>query len=1545
LWRIYSSFFLSLVNPSSRIMASSASENFDDIFTSTRGGLPRTNAKKNRKEPFISTPTSTHILQSFHEDSRRDDITDPAVSTHGGASTPLSHLLFSDLEKTAPRLLSDSKQSWVNFLPLWRSYVFKGGLRAISSLFHDDVIYSFGMEPTVGTLKGKSNESIVSIISTFHGIGLLGLSPISLFDRIKMAPSEVFSLEKVESYVFQFKLLLRDYPSLNTTLAESDIAAHFILRLQPLFYSRILKRHYDTVADAFTAVRASFMTMSAHLEVNTLTSALVPQKKAFHRPDQPRALGRLSAAEGYRAASTVLKRTCFNCGLAHHLRDCPQKDICIPCEKLSPRPADHQCWTPGCPSKALFYSSKSTSASTAYSARATASVASAPLSTDDKIAELSTQLATLTALFHSSFSVRANATQSVRDPGLAKRVYFDSGCNSSMLASPSHSDSPILLTASDRSEVVVATGESAPLAGVGSILDMKADLAPSFMDSLVSVSQFNLHHRAISIFDHDRVWGISRSPAIDNLLAEIVNIATRFKLIKLHGIIDNGLYRILRSPLLCQPCRSLSLTSRPSPARLAHATYYSTAHLSTVSHLVQYFHEAWGHASMNDMIAIVKHQLIQNIPPNLTSTAIRKYFPQCLSCPLANLAQAPHPSLLSSRVLALGEEIVVDCKVFADAKGKRHLVTFGGNRYTFSAIEVVSGYIWGEPIKSQAHIDLYCDKIRQQIASKPGRRLKIVRTDNAFVTTRLLSWAALHQIRVLPCIPYEHYQIGRIERFHRTVEDAIVKVIATKPHLSMHYWGMAYLDYIFKHNLLPLPHDATTSAFSQWHLSRVDLSTTPMIPFGSIVMAHIPLELQKVLGGRSIETIAVGCAPAHFGGVKLFNPITKRVIIRRTFKCIGPLRPTSPVYHFPVDFMTVSSSDIDATSLDMPGLEWLPLVDPTVTSDLSPELFSAPAISPSNDINVGPTSVVSTLSSSCPSSIAPALPRLSSRFRTPSFKLRSALTSLQSTSTILTTMSIPQSFEQILRISDDLERQGYLEAVSSELASMRSMNVFSTDIPSEVSSIPKGSIIPSKFIFDKKFHPDGTFNKYKARLCARGDRYVDHYNTSTFAGTVQSESVRMMLAIAAEQDFELSCVDVRTAFLYSEIPDDEFIYIRRPRGIQDDIMPPIVRLRKYLYGLPMASAKFRTHSHKSLLSLGFTALSSDTCMYVRNYTDGGKVLIAVHVDDFGIAASSASLLSTVLDSLASIYSITTDSVLSSYLGMHITRDRPHRSIMLAQPGYILDILEQYSIPLDGSQIFPSTPMLDSIHAESKSPPLILHSSPLGSKFIKEFQARVGSLLYLANQTRPDILFAVNSVSRKAQNPTVADLAAVHRILLYVAGTRHFGLHFHSGEGIVLYATVDASYASHQDRKSHTGFTLHIGKSSGSVCSKSKKQTITADSSTVAEFIATHVAAKEIMWARTFLMELGYPQHDPTILFEDNQSTIAMINNHCNTQRTKHVDIRYNLIREQVQLRLIQMQYLPTDDMISDVLTKPLGLAPFLRLRPKLLGMCSTFSIC
>jgi hypothetical protein len=150
------------------------------------------------------------------------------------------------------------------------------------------------------------------------------------------------------------------------------------------------------------------------------------------------------------------------------------------------------------------------------------------------------------------------------------------------------------------------------------------------------------------------------------------------------------------------------------------------------------------------------------------------------------------------------------------------------------------------------------------------------------------------------------------------------------------------------------------------------------------------------------------------------------------------------------------------------------------------------------------------------------------------------------------------------------------------------------------------------------------------------------------------------------------------------------------------------------------------------------------------------------------------------------------------------------------------------------------------------------------------------------------------------------MTAIDNVILYLYGTKHLGLRFTSSHDFFLFGTVDASYACHLDLKSHTGCTLHMTPNSASFLSLSKKQTILADSSTVAEYIGAHLAAKQILWARNILYEMNLSQIKPTTLYEDNKSTITLLNNPGNGNRTKHIALRYNFLRDEIKKGVISM---------------------------------------
>ena len=181
------------------------------------------------------------------------------------------------------------------------------------------------------------------------------------------------------------------------------------------------------------------------------------------------------------------------------------------------------------------------------------------------------------------------------------------------------------------------------------------------------------------------------------------------------------------------------------------------------------------------------------------------------------------------------------------------------------------------------------------LVKQKRRKIKTFRIDSEFFTNEINTFCANEQIELLPCIPYEHETLPNVERDHRTMQEAIVKDLKAKPHLTFRYWAMAYFDVFDKMNITPTHDNLTTTPFELWNDRKSSNRDNPAIPFGSIVMAWIPLEDQTSLGGRSVETYYVGMATGYKGGILLYNPVTKRTIVRRSFKIMGPAKQAPSV--------------------------------------------------------------------------------------------------------------------------------------------------------------------------------------------------------------------------------------------------------------------------------------------------------------------------------------------------------------------------------------------------------------------------------------------------------------------------------------------------------------------------------------------------------------------------------------------------------------------------------------------------------------------------
>jgi hypothetical protein len=206
---------------------------------------------------------------------------------------------------------------------------------------------------------------------------------------------------------------------------------------------------------------------------------------------------------------------------------------------------------------------------------------------------------------------------------------------------------------------------------------------------------------------------------------------------------------------------------------------------------------------------------------------------------------------------------------------------------------------------------------------------------------------------------------------------------------------------------------------------------------------------------------------------------------------------------------------------------------------------------------------------------------------------------------------------------------------------------------------------------------------------------------------------------------------------------------------------------------------------------------------------------------------------------------------------------------------------------------------------------------------QEYMSLVGSLIYLSVVTRPDIAYAVGRAGQAMANPTQADMVAAKRILRYLQASKEIGIVYQRMGEPQLRGYADSDWAGDREtQKSTTGYIFTIA--GAAISWASKRQQTVALSSTEAEYMAACSAAQEVMYLRALLSSLEHKQEGPTVLHQDNQGAIAIGKDFASNRRTKHIDIKYHYIRERVERGDIKLEYISTEGMIADCLTKPVG---------------------
>lgn len=462
--------------------------------------------------------------------------------------------------------------------------------------------------------------------------------------------------------------------------------------------------------------------------------------------------------------------------------------------------------------------------------------------------------------------------------------------------------------------------------------------------------------------------------------------------------------------------------------------------------------------------------------------------------------------------------------------------------------------------------------------------------------------------------------------------------------------------------------------------------------------------------------------------------------------------------------------------------------------------------------------------------------------------------------------------------------------------------------------------IGCKWVFKIKRGKDGRVQRFKSRLVAKG--YAQKYGVDydeTFSPVVRFSSIRALLAFGVQNDMLIHQMDVVAAFLNGTL--EEEIYMEQPDGyVQPGRENLVCKLRKSLYGLKQSPRCWNTAFSAYLESIGFKLSAADPCVFIR-IEEEDMAIVAVYVDDLIILTKTSEQMVELKRCLTAQYKMKDLGELHYCLGISIECDEERKCVCLHQKQYILTMLEKYGL---SEAKIATTPADISVN-------LTMEDGVSKAVDPTQYQSMVGSLLYAAIATRPDIAQAVGVVSKFNSKPSEAHLTAVKRIMRYLKGTADFALKYRKSSGGVLTGYADADWAGDQDNRHSTSGVLFL-MAEGSISWLSKKQPIVALSTSEAEYVALSVATQEAVWLRRLFSDLRVDPQEPTMLMEDNQGTIAIAKNPISHARTKHIDIRYHYVREAVQAGVINLTYCPTEEMIADLLTKPLPRGRFEILR-------------
>lgn len=869
----------------------------------------------------------------------------------------------------------------------------------------------------------------------------------------------------------------------------------------------------------------------------------------------------------------------------------------------------------------------------------------------------------------------------------------------------------------------------------------------------------------------------------------------------------------------------------------------------------------------------------------------------CEVCLKGKQSRAPFVTNPNKRVAKARLDLI-----HTDVVGPMPTTSLGGKRYILTFLDDYSRKVFVFPIAKKSDVCKYTINFIKFVENQCNAKVKVLRSDNGteYVNTELTDFlkrkGIVHQLTV----PYSPQQNGSAERFNRSLLDK-VRCLLFNANLDDKMWAEAANTAAFLINRSPSSRLSGKIPEEVWSGNKVNLKYLRV--FGCEAFAHIDDCKRKKLDPKSKKLIFLGYCE-NVKGYRLFNPDDNKIIVSRDVvfnESVFPGRRSNRMqkHMFEPIFLTGGG---DEEHLNTTPVEAELERDSVELSDypVEAERELASVDSPNYPVEA-----------ECEHDCVPTedhleVPQEVQESSSHRYNLRPRIPKPTCNVTNVSNVAEPLEPRTVKEALSCEDKELWQKAMKEEIDSFILHGAWElTDKPVDK------NVVKNKWIFTLKRDSDGNITRYKARLVAKGftQKYGEDFK-ETFSPVVRHCSIRLLLALAVQFDLKIDHLDVQTAFLNGDLREE--IYMQQPEGFMcPGSENKVYRLRKAVYGLKQASRSWYEKVKDVLLSLGYTQCKQEDCIFIRKSGES-IVYIALYVDDFFVFYNDNRLAELLKSSLLRHFKLKDLGQVRNMLGIKVERDA--NSIKLSQENRIDKLLDRFGMT-DCKSV--KSPMITNISSSEST----CATNNIVSKF--PYQELLGSLMYLCVTTRPDISFAVSYLSQFNSCYTEFHWMQAKRIVRYLKGTKQKALVFKkSNVNPSLEGYSDADWASDVDRKSYTGFVFKYG--GNSISWGSYKQSCISLSSTEAEYISLSEASREAVFLQALLRELVMLSFCRITLYCDNQSAMQLAVNHVHHKRSKHIEVRYHYVRDMIERFDVKLLYIPTEAMVADVFTKPLG---------------------